>query len=171
MSVCIYSSRPRRRMGAAIAVSAFFICGAMAFSAVGLNNQLRRVFGLTALCLLMTCLLVAKRFLATAYSYAVYVGEEFDLVVYEHTLADKEPSVGCRIALSDIVEIRVVSREKGLKNKKTPREDTPSHYHNYVVSLLESKYVEIVYVDGEETGELRLSCDDGLLEILRRGKG
>ena len=175
MSVCVYSCRPERRVGAAVAVSALFFCGAMAFSAVGLNNQIRRVFNLTALFMLVVCFLVVKRFLATAYSYAVYAGEEYELVIYEHTLADKEPSVVCRVALTDVVGVRAVCKNKKVrgkgKSKKAPRERGRWNYYNYAVSIFEGEYIEVTYADGDDIGEMRLSYDEGLLRTLTRGRG
>ena len=156
----IYSCRPKRRTGAAIAVCSFFFCGAMAFSAVGLNNQLRRIFNLTALFLLLVCFMVAKRYLTTAYLYAVYSGEVDDLLIYEHTLADKEPTVVCRIALSDITEMRVVKGKKKRKEKLAYRKP----FYNYTVSVLEREYILVVF--GDEEAVIKLTYDEGLLEIL-----
>ena len=160
--MCIYSCRPKRRVGAAVAVSAFFFCGAMAFSAVGLNNSLRRLFNLTALFMLLICFLVVKRFLATEYSYAIYSGEVDDLLIYEHTLADKEPAVVGRIALSDITDIRVVKGKKKRKERLPYRKP----FYNYTVSVFEREYIIVVF--GEDEAVIKLTYDEGLLEILEK---
>ena len=160
MSICMYSCRPKRRVGAAVAVSVFFFCGAMAFSAVGLNNPLRRVFNLTALFMLLICFLVVKRFLATTYSYAVYRGDGDFLLIYEHTLADKEPCVVGRIALSEITDIRVAKGKK--KRKEKPLRT--KHCYNYTVSVFEREYIIVALVEDEVV--IKLTYDEGLLEIL-----
>ena len=162
--MCIYSCRPKRRVGAAVAVSAFFFCGAMAFSAVGLNNSLRRLFNLTALFMLLICFLVVKRFLATAYSYAIYSGEVDDLLIYEHTLADKEPATVGRIALSDITDIRVVKGKKKRKEKLPYRKP----FYNYTVSVFEREYIIVVF--GDDEAVIKLTYDEGLLEILEKNR-
>jgi len=175
MSVCLYSCRPKRRVGAAIAVSIFFFCVSMAFSAVGLINRLRRLFILTALLFILVFFLVIKRFLATEYTYAVYADRSggADIVVAEHTLADREPAVVCRIAMSDIIDTRVV-RKGNKKNRKNKKEKTapnmrPKRFYNYAVSMFEREYVLLTYADGDGTGELKLSYDEGLMSILSRG--
>ena len=162
--MCIYSCRPKRRVGAAVAVSAFFFCGAMAFSAVGLNNSLRRLFNLTALFMLLICFLVVKRYLATEYSYAIYSGEVDDLLIYEHTLADKEPAVVGRIALSDFTDIRVVKGKKKRKEKLPYRKP----FYNYTVSVFEREYIIAVF--GEDEAVIKLTYDEGLLEILEKNR-
>ena len=168
MPICLYSCRPKRRLGAAIAVCAFFFVAAMAFSAVGLNNQLRRIFNLTAVFLLTVCFLTAKRFLATAYSYTVCLGESDDLVIYEHTLADKEPLAVCRVAISDISEIRVSRKKKKSGKEKRADKNRARRFLSYTVSVFESEYITLVFTDGDESSELRLSYDEGLLQALNR---
>jgi hypothetical protein len=146
-----------------VAVSAFFFCGAMIFSAVGLNSPLRRIFNLTALLMLLVCFLVVKRFLATAYSYAVYTGESDVLLIFEHTLADKEPLVVGRIALSGITDIRVMTRKKKRKEKLA----VAGKFYDYTVSVLERRYL-VVSFDGEDA--VKLTHDERLLEILENNR-
>ena len=163
MSVCLYSCRPKRRIGAAIAVSAFFFCSAMAFSAVGLNNPLRRIFNLTALFLLVVCFLVIKRFLATEYSYAVYSGVSDDLVIYEHTIADREPAVVARISLSCITEARAVGEKKRKKKTKIKR---AYRQYSYAASVFEREYLLITCSDVDGDFQVKLAYDEGLLKTI-----
>lgn len=119
---------------------------------------------MTALVLLAVFLMTVKRFLATDYSYAVYSGETADLVIYEHTLADKEPAVVGRIALSDITDIRVV-KEKRKHKEKLPR---GKPFYNYTVSVLAREYIIVIF--GEDETAIKLTHDEGLLEILRNNR-
>ena len=163
--MCLYSCRPKRRIGAASAVCVFFFVSAMAFSAVGLNNNLRRLFDLTAMLMLLICFMVAKRFIITAYSYAVYSGESVDLIIYEHTLADKEPTVVCRIALSSVTEVSEIHGKR--KRKKT---DKTVGYISYAASMLERDYILLTYSEYDEIGVIKLSFDKDLLSVIEKYK-
>ena len=169
MTECIYMCSPGGGMGSAVAVSAFFFCGSAAFAALGLNNPLRRLFFTTALCLLAVFFLVVKRFLATSYSYAVYYDTERghrELVVYEHTLAQRTPRAVCRVASYDVTGVEVCDGGKESKKRLKAATEGVEDFYNYTVSVLEKRHVTVIFSDGDRVGAARLSYDKGLVDII-----
>ena len=165
MAACIYSHRPRRRLGVAVSVTVFLLCASMAFSAVGLNNDLRRLFVYTEFFLLTVAAMMFDRFISKSYSYAVYSGESVDLVVYENAIFSKETVVVCRISLSSVTDVSEIhGKEKRKKIDKT------ADYNSYTASMLERDCILLSYSEYDESGVIRLSFDKDLLKIIETYK-
>lgn len=173
MNECLYMCRPKGRSSGAILAAAFFFIGSAAFSAVGLNNRLRRLFIMTALLMLVVFFLIVKRFLATGYSYAVYADRgtgRVDLVIFEHTLAEKEPKTVCRVSLAAITGVEVFDsgKDSRRRGRAALKATEGMSFGNYCVSILPRSYCLVCYNEGGECGALKLAVDKGLVEILKR---
>ena len=171
MSECLYMCRPCGNGVAAVCSSGVFFLGSVAFAALGLNNQLRRLFFFTAAFMLIVFFLILNRFLATGYSYAVFCELESgrkDLVIYEHTLANREPRVVCRVGVQEIY--RAESYGGGKASRKRARMARKARkstaFYNYSVSIFERRYTDLYFTDGEKECAVRLTYDGGLADLI-----
>ena len=172
MHECLYICRPRGNGVAAACAAGVFFLGSVAFAAIGLNNQLRRLFFFTAAFMLIVFFLILNRFLATGYSYAVFLALDTgrkDIVIYEHTLANREPKVVCRIGVHEIYRSESYSGEKASRKRARAarRARKCSAFYNYSASVFERKYTIIYFTDGENECAVRLTYDSGLADMIR----